>query len=116
MATTKKKINKRTTATKAYDTEGGVIRLLRTKLTADDGVNSLTYAELRSAVKNYSTSVLTTCRPDDGWLFEAYRCFNFKRAPYYIGCHEFDLKNLNRILIAAGMRTTKKALAAGMGQ
>jgi hypothetical protein len=113
---------KRTTANKAYDTNGRPIKLLTTRITADHGYNRLTYEEIRRAVAERDTQVVTIAGCGERLLVP--RQFGgisltyirpdkkFESGGYFaIGCHAFDLKNFNRILRAAGVRTTKKTTA-----
>lgn len=120
------KSTKRTTANIATDLNGRVIRLLTTRLTADKGYNTLLYKEVRSAVaSNDNTVIVLTGNRCEGYQtpmqirrsFErvtsrAYLGVNelaaYKEGPIFsIGCHYFTLKMFNRILRAAGIRTTK---------
>jgi hypothetical protein len=119
---------KRTTANYARNIVGEKIRLLKTRLTADSGLNTLTYDEVRNAVKNSDSSVMTTVHypsMDDfrtrtfGYVADAFGAFRVrhiedqfdpKETYFNIGCHIFTLKMFNRILRAAGVRTTKSQI------
>lgn len=116
---------KRTTANVALDTNGQKVRLLKNGLS--DGFNRLSYAAIVEAVNNGSKIVPTEMRYSDGTYERADRnfgksSFNMARSwtwttqrptlvrgdKYFrIGCHIFTLKMFNRILRAAGIRTTK---------
>lgn len=129
MATTK-----RTTANIARNIAGGKVRLLKTKLTADGGVNVLTYEEVRRAIANNDASVQTLVRLRGEDNYNAQRNFGVAYDAAYdfhcndiddqydpsqtyfsIGCHTFTLKMFNRILRAAGVRTTKPQTLKAFG-
>jgi hypothetical protein len=132
---------KRTTARIAIDVDGNVIRLLKTRLTSSRGYNTLRYntllyTEVRRAVKTNDTSVSvltgnkslvgyenpmdirrTFGQVTDATFLEGNELDAYNEGPVFsIGYHTFTLKMFNRILRAAGVRTTKattlKAFAA----
>lgn len=128
------KSTKRTTATKVTDVYGNVLRLGKTQMrefTPGSGRTDwrLAYAEIRRVVNGNEDAVLCT-RPDGGYINSGYdqQTFRFGKAGidskhnpgfyqefnlsadetlFSIGCHIFTLKSFNRILRAAGIRTTK---------
>lgn len=115
---------KRTTANLALTESGERIRLLATKA-KDETINNLLYKDVREAVKNGAKEVNITIvyGPGDS---DTYPVFFGQRSRYAsqglfsIGCHNFTLKMFNRILRAAGVRTTKaqteKAYGAAAGR
>jgi len=127
---------KRTTANFALDVNGEKIRLLVTRARESYRFgNVLTYEKIRKAVQKKLNTVTIENRFGDiisvnfGLLDDtgtvAYDSVtgneSYVNGPIYrIGCHYFTLKMFNRILRAAGIRTTKastqKRFSAAAGQ
>lgn len=120
MATTK-----RTSAKIAKDIFGQTIRLFNNKLTSSRGQNSLSYQEVRDAIAQDRQRVWTVVR-GFGSRERGFGRLDSGDVRYYasadggavtpvvigdpyfrIGCHIFTLAMFNRILRAAGVRTTK---------